>query len=214
MKRYALPLGILGVIVVLLALVFISGSKAPDYTGGNATEPPLSEEWVRGDTNAAVKLVEYSDFQCPACAAYQPLLKELLARYATSSLAFVYRHYPLTQIHANADLAARAAEAAGKQGKFWEMHDILFERQLQWDKLLDPEDRFSEYASELGLNAEQFKNDMASDEVRRLVADDYQRGQRIGVAGTPTFVLNGQKFGQNPGSLAEFEAILNSVLGR
>lgn len=214
MKRYALPLSILAVIVILLVLVFVGGPSTPDYDSGDGSEPPISQEWVRGDRNAAIKLVEYSDFQCPACTAYYPLIKQLEEKYATSGIAFIFRQYPLIQIHANADFAARVSEAAGKQGKFWEMHDMLFEKHDEWADLLNPEKKFIGYATELGLNEAQFKADMASDDVKKQVADDYQRGNRSGVQGTPTFVLNGQRLPKNPGSLEEFEALLNTVLGR
>ncbi len=211
MKRYALPISILVVIIILIGLTFLGGSSAPDYTSGIATEPELSQEWVRGNPNAAVKLIEYSDFQCPACRSYYGLVKQLETEYG-DRVAFVYRHYPLYQIHANADYAARVSEAAGVQGKFWEMHDQLFESQGDWDKLLDPGKTFAKYATELGLDADKLMSDSESTEVRQEVANDYQRGQRIGVAGTPTFIVGGAKI-SNPGSLEEFQAVLNLVLG-
>jgi protein-disulfide isomerase len=212
MKRYAIPLSIGAVIVILIVLMFIGGPKVPSYTGGDSTEPPISEEWVRGNPAATVKLIEYSDFQCPACRAYFPMVAQLETEYA-SSVAFIYRNYPLYQIHSNADRAARVAEAAGLQGKFWEMHDELFEHQGEWDKLLDPSSAFAGYAEEIGLDVAKFKLDINSDQVKKLIADDYQRGQRAGVNGTPTFILNGIKI-QNPNSIEEFRTLLNSAVGQ
>lgn len=208
MSRYALPLGIIGFIVIVFALVFWGGgSSTPQYTDGDATEPAMSDEWVRGNPAAAVKLVEYSDFQCPACKTYSTVLHELADEFG-GSVAFVYRHYPLYQIHPNADMAARAAEAAGVQGKFWQMHDLLFERQSSWSSLLNPTKAFIAYATELGLDATAFTADMESEATSKLVADDYQRGARMSVSGTPTFVLNGVKIPRNPGSIEEFRSLL------
>lgn len=211
MKRYALPLGILGFIVLIIGMSFLGGSTGPDYTGGIATDPPLSEEWVLGNPNASVRFVEYSDFQCPACYAYQPLLKQVIAEYG-DRVAFIFRHYPLSQIHQNADFAARVAEAAGLQGKFWEMHDVLFDQQKTWDVMLSPRETFETYARNLGLDMERFSKDVDSVAVRREVANDYQRGARIGTKGTPTFVINGVKM-QNPDSIDGFRAVLNRALG-
>jgi protein-disulfide isomerase len=210
MKRYALPLGILGFIVLVFVLVSFSGTAAPQYTGGDATEPPIAQEWVRGNAASSVTLVEYSDFQCPACRAYTGMLAQLEAEFGTK-VAFIYRNYPLYQIHPNADLAARAAEAAGKQGKFWEMHDMLFDKQDEWSPLLNPSNQFKAYAVELGLSGEQFMADIASDEVKKLIADDYQRGNKIGVTGTPTFVLGGVKIPRNPDSVDAFRALLTAA---
>jgi protein-disulfide isomerase len=128
MKRYALPLIIFAIIAGLIALIIFGGSGTPDYSGGKTTVPPIAEEWVRGSATSTTILVEYSDFQCPACKAYEPLVEQMVAKYG-DRVAFVYREFPLYQIHVNADAAARAAEAAGKQGKFWEMHDLLFANQ-------------------------------------------------------------------------------------
>ncbi len=210
MKRYALPLAILAGIIILIVLMFVGGSNAPNYGSGEAAEQPISAEWVRGNPSSTVQLIEYSDFQCPACNAYYPILKQVEAQFS-DRVAFIYRHYPLYQIHPNADLAARAAEAAGVQGKFWQMHDELFDHHEAWVDLLDPTSAFVGYATEIGLNADQFKADLDSAEVKKLVADDYARGQNIGVEGTPTFVLNGVKI-KNPTSVEELAAALNVAL--
>jgi len=210
MKRYALPLGIGAVIVALIVLMFAHGSSTPNYGGGTATNQDISQEWVRGNASSSVQLIEYSDFQCPACTSYYPILKQVEAQFG-DKVAFIYRHYPLYQIHANADMAARASEAAGKQGKFWEMHDKLFENHDKWADLLDPTSAFVGYATDLGLNVSQFKTDLDSAEVKQAVADDYVRGQKIGVEGTPTFVLNGVKI-QNPTSVEAFAAVLSTAL--
>jgi protein-disulfide isomerase len=210
MKRYALPIVILLAIALLIGLSFFGGSVTPNYTGGIITEPTIGEEWVIGNPNASVKLIEYSDFQCPACLAYQPLIKQVIANYG-DKIAFVFRHYPLYQIHPNADLASRVAESAGLQGKFWQMHDMLFDGQRTWAGMLNPESVFEKYAVDLGLNLEKFKADINSDAVLKEVASDYQRGARIGVTGTPTFILNGIKM-RNPDNFAGFQSAIDSAL--
>ena len=209
MKRFALPLIILGVTVLLLLLIALGGSSSADYSIGKATEQPLSAEWVKGNQASGVVLIEYSDFQCPACAAYEPLIRQVEAAYGTRA-AFVYRHFPLVKIHTNADLAARASEAAGKQGKFWEMHDAIFDNHDAWEKQVNAQAFFETYAKQIGLDVAQFTKDLTADDVKQAVADDYARGQLGGVQGTPTFFLNGKQI--SPGSYDEFAAALDAAI--
>ena len=193
MKRFALPLIILGVTVLLLLLIALGGSNSSvDYSIGKATEQPLNAEWVRGNQAAGVVLIEYSDFQCPACSAFAPIVRKVEETYGDRT-AFVYRHFPLVKIHANADLAARASEAAGKQGKFWEMHDALFANHSTWEKQVNAQTFFESYAKAIGLDVDQFTKDLTADDVKQAVADDYARGQLAGVQGTPSFFLNGKQ---------------------
>ncbi len=209
MKRYAVPLGILAVTIILIVLVALGANGGVDYTRGVASEQPLSAEWSRGNIDSKVVIMGYSDFQCPACRAYEPLVNQLYKEYGDRVL-FVYRHFPLINIHPNADAAARAAEAAGRQGKFWEMHDMLFENQSSWSKLVNAESVFAGYAQKLGLALEDYESVMASDEVRQMVADDYARGLKAGVNSTPTFFLNGTKI--RPSSYDEFRLLLEAAL--
>lgn len=163
----------------------------------------------KGNSESSVVLVEYSDFQCPACGAYYPLLKALVEEFG-SEMQFVYRHFPLPQ-HQHAELAGRAAEAAGQQGKFWEMHDLIFENQQSWTNLRNSEETFTQYAVQLGLDMEKFKTDLDSKELKEKVRGDYSSGLSSGVNSTPTFFLNGVKL-QNPRSYEEFRnAILNAL---
>ncbi len=155
-----------------------------DLTGGS--------DWIRGNGEARAVVVEYSDFQCPACAAYEPVVDRMLEELG-DQVVLVYRHYPLTSIHNNAQLAAQAAEAAGLQGKFWEMHDQLFLQQTVWSEVKDPTDMFVEYALDVGLDTDKFLVDLNSDQVKELVAEDLASGNLLGVQGTPTFYVNGKK---------------------
>ena len=127
-------------------------------------------------------------------------------------ITFVYRHFPLTSIHQNAEFAARAAEAAGKQGEFWEMHDLLFEKQDEWAKVVNVSPVFESYADLLGLDLEKFKLDWQSKEVKNLVKAERTHALKVGLQGTPTFFLNGKQI-QNPTSLEAFRLIIKSALG-
>lgn len=182
-----------------------SGGTASVLSGALA-----SDDWMRGNENAKAVLIEYSDFQCPACGSYYPLVKALHEEFG-DSLLVVYRHFPLSQIHENAEPAARAAEAAGTQGKFWEMHDLLFERQKEWSGDWNAAGAFAAYAGALGLDTGRFINDFNSQEVKAEVARDYESGFRAGIAGTPTFFLNGKKI-QNPRSYEEFKKVISESL--
>ncbi|OGC46761.1 MAG: hypothetical protein A3A94_01955 [Candidatus Portnoybacteria bacterium RIFCSPLOWO2_01_FULL_43_11] len=168
-----------------------------------------SSDWIKGNKEAKTILVEYSDFQCPACAVYYPLVKKLIEDKG-NSFQFTYRHFPLPQ-HKNAEQAAYAAEAAGKQGKFWEMHDLIFERQDDWAEAENAKDIFKEYAQSLELNIEQFNQDRDSQAVKDKVQKDYTSGLTNKVNATPTFFLNGEKI--QPRSYDEFVNFIKSVNG-
>ena len=172
--------------------------------------PPTPTQAVKGGATGSATLVEYSDFQCPACSAYYPVVKQLTKEFP-QDLHFVYRYFPLSSIHKNARISAQAAEAAGKQNKFWEMHDLLFENQDEWANLADPKEKFKEYAKSIGLDTEKFQKDLESKEVKDKVEKDYQNGLSLGVNATPTFFLNGEKL-QNPRSYEEFKAKIKGIL--
>lgn len=180
--------GLYGLAVFILAASMYALAK-PSTAG---TVPEVSSaDHVRGENaSAPVTLIEYSDFQCPACAAFDPLLQDISTSYG-DQVRLVYRHFPLYSIHANADEAAFAAEAASLQGKFWEMHDLLFDRQEDWENLAAPSEMFAAYADLLGLDVEKFKADMASDAVRDRVKVDVSSGNSAGISATPTLYLNG-----------------------
>lgn len=171
-----------------------------------------ADDHVAGNREADVVLVEYGDFECPACASYEPMLHQLRDEYS-DSIAFVFRHFPLRQIHRNAQLASQAAEAAANQGKFWEMHDLLFETQRDWASERNPEDKFVKYAESLELDVEQFRNDLNSLQVEERVNRDYDSGFNSDVNGTPTFFLNGDLM-TNPTSYDDLKANIDAALGQ
>ena len=156
--------------------------------------PPFdpSTDHYLGNANAKNVFVAYEDFQCPACASYNEILKQIPSQFPDT--VFVYRYFPLTQIHKNAVVSSLAAEAAGAQGKYWEMHDLLFKNQSKWAELADPLTAFAEYAQQAGVvNIDQFKTDITSEKYKPLVQK--QNNEAIGLAleGTPTFFFNGHK---------------------
>jgi protein-disulfide isomerase len=149
------------------------------------TVPVSDRDHVQGPATASVTLVEYGDYECPYCAAAHPVLKEI-QRQMGSRLRFAFRHFPVPSIHPHARHAAEAAEAAAAQGKFWEMHDYLFEHQ---DKLDD--DHLAQYAAILALDTERFNWDMANHVFAYRVNEDDASGRHSRVSGTPTFFING-----------------------
>lgn len=147
---------------------------------------------LRGRTDAPVLIEEYGDFQCPPCGFLHPILKRLEGEYATQ-LRVAYHHFPLREMHKNAAEAARAAEAAGLQGKFWQMHDLLYEKQPQWKDAAPARPLFLSYARTLGLDLQKFAQDIDSSTVSTRVMNDEQGGMARGVTGTPTVFLNGRE---------------------
>lgn len=201
---------IIGVGLVGWLVIWAAGQAVP----GPVVVPQtvVADDWIKGSAIAPLVLVEYSDFQCPACARYQPTLTQLKATFG-EQLAVVYRHFPLTQLHPHALLAAQAAEAAGKQGKFWEMHDLLFARQNDWSALADPTDTFVQYAQELELDQAQFSNDVMSAPVRDKVNQHLANALAAQLPGTPSFFLNGVRI-DPPATYDGFAALLTDALGQ
>ena len=140
--------------------------------------------------SSPVVLEEYGDYQCPPCGLLYPVLKDIEHEYG-KQLQIVFHHFPLTKIHKNAMNAARAAEAARNQGKFWEMHDRLYRNQNAWKDLDDPRPMFIQYARDLGLNTDRFTRDLDSPDVEQRIAADMQKGTSIGITGTPTLIIDG-----------------------
>jgi len=160
---------------------------------------------VVGSPSAPVVLVEYGDFECPHCGRAYPII-EKVRRELGRDLCFVFRHFPLTEIHPHAQMAAEAAEAAGAQRKFWEMHHTLFEHQ----DALEPE-ALASYADALGLNVARFATELTDGIHRKKVRDDFRGGVRSGVNGTPTFFINGIRFDGDWSDWRDFSSVLSRV---
>ena len=165
-------------------------------------------DWLEGNKDSKTIVVEYGDYQCPACAAYHTLTKQLATDFK-DKIALVYRNFPLREIHKYADLSAQTAEAAGKQGKFWEMHDLLYENQKTWAESNDAKTIFLGYAKSLDLNMDQFQKDLDSDSIKNKIEADLQSGIKAGIQGTPTFFINGKSI-VNPQSYDEFKNLINA----
>jgi protein-disulfide isomerase len=165
---------------------------------------------VTGKQDAAVTLVEYSDFQCSACGAYYPIVEQIIAKYK-DQISFEYRHYPLTTIHANAFAAARASEAAGKQDKFWEMYRLLFVNQPAWSESSSATKMFEGYAKQLGLDPVRYKADFGSSQTNGAINASIQEFNKRGLPkATPTFLLNGKKI--QPRDAEDFSKLIDQQL--
>lgn len=197
-----------GTFVALFFLIRATAPKDP-----NAVYPKVSvianDDHVKGPAESAVTLVEYGDFQCPACAQYEPIVQELLTEFG-ARVRFVYRHFPLPQ-HKHAILAAQFSEAAGLQGKFWEMHDKLFTGQKTWEGLSDAKPTFLTYADELSLDIAKLEQDLASDSIKTRVERDRTGALDFNVGSTPTFFLNGKRI--QPQNYDQFKSLIESTLG-
>lgn len=176
------------VIVGVITIVLFGGAIwYSNFSSERSNEGVEELTHIKGNSEATVKLVEYSDFQCPACAAFQPVLKELFDSYG-DQLSLEFKHFPL-----HSSQAAVAAEAAGQQGKFFEFHDILFERQEEWVPAVAQNAFFIKYAEEIGLDVEMFRRHMKSSILQNKVRSEFSEGRSREVTGTPTFFLNGVK---------------------
>ncbi len=196
-------LGLVLIVVLAVVSLFVFAPEVKYKFENNAVHPLDN---VKGNKDAKVILIEYSDFECPACRTYYPILRQLFTEFGDRA-TFVYRHFPLTSIHPNAEFAARAAEAAGKQDKFWEMHDLLFQKQAEWSNIADIVPVFKNYAALVGIDADKFESDFNSREVKDFVSSQKAHANSSGFPGTPTFVLNGEVI-DNPSSLEQFRSII------
>jgi protein-disulfide isomerase len=198
MKNPWVVVGILTVVLFGGAIWYSSSATEKNNEGIEVTDH------IKGNPDATVTLVEYSDFQCPACASFQPVMEEIMKTYG-DKLRFEYKHYPLP-IHPYAQQAALAAEAAGQQGKFYEYHDLLFKNQQNWSTAVAPGSLFIQYAEELGLDMEQFRRQQKSSILRDKVRSDLAEARELGITATPTFYLNGEKM-----EIATFEEFISQI---
>lgn len=189
-------------IVTLGALVLLSKKDNVDVAN---TDPTLAVsetatsvgDHVYGDKSSKVVLIEYGDFQCPGCAGAHPQIKTLKETYK-DKIAFIFRNFPITTIHPNALAASTAAEAAGLQGKFWEMHDKLYENQQAWGSIDASKrtDVFVGYAEDIGLDVTQFREDLSNPKVNEKINRDRAFAQKVGVSSTPTFYIGDKKLSE------------------
>lgn len=203
-----------GVVAVMIG-VFIAGGGKQETNDtpfeGNPREVQATDH-VSGAEDAAVTLIEYADFSCPACAGLFPILEAAKVEFG-DDFRVVFRHFPLTSIHPNANAAHRAAEAAGNQGMFFEMHDLLYERQASWAaaqsglSTTQAIDLFASYAEELGLDMDQYRTDVNGDEVFSVITSDQDSGNQLNISATPTLLINGEIIDNPPDAAAFFDLI-------
>lgn len=197
------------VVLVFLGLAYYLFKISPDQTqqststGYNSaldisttktiTEPPAFDpatDHYQGNAKAKNVFIEYADFECPACATYSDMLKQVPTVFKDT--VFVFRYFPLVQIHPNSVESAMAAEAAGAQGKYWELHDLLFQKQTDWQSLSDPLDAFAGYAQSVGVGSgDQFKSDVTNKKYLAAIQKDSDEALQLKIPGTPSFYFNG-----------------------
>lgn len=202
-------LAIMAMAVIMYGVITAAKNQQPPVRSVVLSPDVTETDHSFGDPEAKVVLVEFGDFQCPACANYYPIVKQIEANFK-DSVRLVFRHFPLTNTHPNAMAASQAAEAAGLQGKFWEMHDLLYENQSDWSSLPSPRNTFMAYAGRLSLNVDRFQKDMDSEAVTAAIRFGVESGNRSAILGTPTFFMNGQKI-QTPSGYEPFRDILVSA---
>ena len=169
-----------------------------------------STDWIKGNPDAELTLIDYADFRCSACAAYSADTKRLVEEFP-KDLRYVFRHFPLVSLHEDAIDISRAAEAAGVQGKFWEMHDLIFQRQSEWEGDTNPVDKFISFAKELGLDEEKYKQDLDNKELNIKINDDLASANQLRLNATPTFFLNGERM-KTPRNYDEFKSLIEQAL--
>lgn len=203
---------IVGVVIIALVAGFFllqnQQKNAPKVAVDNLEALNRETPLVKGKVDSQIVITEFADLQCPACAAIQPGVESLIAEYG-NEIKFVFRHFPLS-IHPNAKDAAYAAEAAGEQGKFFEMVHELYARQTEWSNQPDPGPVFSEVAQGLGLNMDEFGKAYSSQSQKARVAQDQADGEALGVNATPTFFFNDEQI--TYGGLNEVRSKIEAAL--
>lgn len=202
MRREGLILGGIGavtLIIVIVAAFLLSGPQSSTKSSTKVTDTallygPEAERESVGTPSAKVTIVEFGDFQCPACGTVYPIVKKIKADYK-DKIYFIFRNFPLAQ-HKNGAVSAEAAYAAGLQGKFWEMHDLLYESQLEWGEKPEAQAKslITGYGQTIGLDMDKFNESITNNAGNTKIQKDQNDGYALGVDSTPTFFINGEKF--------------------
>jgi len=201
-------MGIVVIVILIAVIVGLAKIASPTQTTTNALP---TRTISRGAVTSPVVITEYADFQCPACKTVLPMIGALYKEFG-NQVQFVFRQFPLRSIHVNGDIAARTAEAAYNQGKFWEMFEKLYGNQEVWSIEANPQTTFEKYAEELGMNVAVFKNDLISKEVVLTIDADINEAKKLKINGTPTFAINGEKIA--PESAEEFRNLVVAALAK
>lgn len=200
MKNIPLLIGtlLISAVLIIAVAVMFGGTQGADSTSSDVVDQSIllaDARHTKGPEDAPITIVEFSDFECPACKATEPLITQVLAENE-GSIKFVYRQYPLDSIHPNARAAAHASEVAASYDKFWEYHEVLFDRQTDWTTISSDDDlidTFGDYAAELDIDKDEFIERIDDDSVADAVTTDVVAGSQASVNATPTFFVNGQR---------------------
>ena len=201
-------------VAILVGGIFLLSKAGNSQQNTPAANPKLlirEDSYQTSSTSAQVTIVEFGDYECPACAQVNPIIKQVIKDYQ-DKVNFVFRNYPLPQ-HKNALIAAFAAHAAGEQGKFWEMHDKLYETQNDWSQSSSPLDIFADCAKSLDLDLDKFKSDVSSKKYQDKINQDVSDGNNLNITATPTFYINGIVLPGVP-SESEFKSIIDQILSQ
>ncbi len=200
---------------IILAVIAVGFLGLAGY--GKLTAPPEvtsnGSSNVFGKLDSSVTLTEFADFQCEACYAFYPTVKKVKEKYK-DRVKFQIKNFPISNSHQFARMAAASAEAGAQQGKFWEMHNKIFEGQKIWEQAQNPQQYFDQYAKEVGLDVEKFKNDIKDPKTTATINADLDEVKRLGGDGTPTFVLNGTKIKNPENTVEAFSKVLNDALAK
>ena len=199
------------IIAIIILMIVSTKLTVSTTTTVDATKLENSTSHMTGTTTTKMTIVEYGDYECPACAGVDPVIEQLIAKYGKNpNFNFVFRNFPLPQ-HANAQISAEAAEAAGAQGKFWEMHALLYTNQDEWANSTTPIDIFVKYATTLGLDTVKFKKEVLASKYADFINTDQNDGNALNVQWTPSIYINGVLQQQTP-TLDQFTSQIDAAL--
>lgn len=208
-------------VLAAIVVIFVGILLITNHSGSGGSSGTLTQH-KEGQGKSGITLVEYGDYECPYCGQYYSVLNQVVQEY-NQQITFQFRNFPLTQIHPNAFAGARAAEAAGLQGKYWQMHDLLYQANVEyynsgdtiasWISAPDPQSDFDTLAKQLNLNVAKFNSDYQSSKVNNFVDADLSYGNKLGIDATPTFYLDGKKISPTE-SLASFQKFINSAIAQ
>lgn len=211
-RKFLIILGV--VIVALFGLFFFTGNKNDSANTSQTSNNATVSNHSIGGNKKNVELLVYGDFQCPVCSQFYAVEKQIMEAYG-DDIKFTFRHFPLDTIHPNARGASRAAEAAGKQGKFFEMHDLLYENQEAWSGSSNAKTIFDQYAKQIGLDINKFSEDYASELTNSTINADRNEGNSKGVEGTPTYFINGRKLDNTElSSVESFKKVIEAEIAK
>jgi protein-disulfide isomerase len=197
-------------LALLMGILWYGSSQSSEKGGKNTAVDAFvlaSDDHIKGNPEGSIIIIEYLDFECPACAAYAPVIHALRAEFS-DDVRIVARYFPLS-MHKNGFSSARAVEAAARQGKYWEMYDILLSHQKEWGgKTREDQALFEKYAVAIGLDVEKFKNDVFDPVLAERIKRDIISGEQLGIRGTPSFFLNGKEI--HPRTIEELRGLIIS----